>query len=403
MLKNLIIIISLISNIALAETKFKSPEILARTNVTESYNLPKSTYLSNVSPVINNRGEVTFKVIATGDEAVQALWVKAHQDENGKILYLAPSDRVITDPSINDEGKIAFSLFDETHSDGLFILDSQNLTVANVLDSKLNELVFYTYPTINNKNEIYFRGTDRNNIRKIFNFNGELQTLLEEGVVNSNLQSSYLFKPAINQQGDFVLKLRLGNKGAWDESNPDVIAFYNNNEKVNSLKTLVFDRDFDKQSKFISFFNNVSLSNNNLIAFTALMDDGRKAIFIQDINDEIKRIALENEDSVLNIESFSIKINSLGHLLFRGKNKANKRCLFFYDGTIVKQIVAEGDEINSDLGLARILDNQYFPGFLGEVDLNDHDQIVFGAMIQSAKDNHEFGQAIYLINPQQIL
>jgi hypothetical protein len=51
--------------------------------------------------------------------------------------------------------------------------------------------------------------------------------------------------------------------------------------------------------------------------------------------------------------------------------------------------------------MAKILDNQYYPGFSGEVDLNDNDQIVFGVVILSSKDSVEWGQGIYLLNPKK--
>jgi hypothetical protein len=405
-MKNKIIKLTIFSLILINEASafnFEAPVLLARSNVSESFNLPPQTYLNNVAPVINNSGDVAFKVIASGEEGLQGIWVKAHNDSAGKILIDAPEDYVITDPSINDSGKITYSLFDEVSSLGVYTYDIFSFKNEHVIDAAKEEIKFFTYPSIINNNVIYFRGTDKFDDRAIYSKDNKLVTLFSEGTDVLDNSGSYIFKPSINQSGRMAFKLRLGKKGDWDESRSDVIALfdpnYSDEKNKTHIKFLATDKDYDQRSPYLSFLNSVSLSNAGHVAFAAVIEDHRIGAFLIMPTGETKRIALENEDDVLNIETFSIRVNALGHVLFRGKDKEGKRAIFFQNGDKLQKLIRESDEVNTDLGIGKILDNQYYPGFSGEVDLNDVDQIVFGAVIQNSKDNHEWGQGIFLINP----
>lgn len=384
--------------------KMIAPKILARSNVKDSYNLPPLSFIANAAPSINNNGEIAFKVIATGEEGLQGIWVKTNEDQNGKILFTAPEDLVVTDPVINNHQKVVFSLFDDMHSEGVFVLDANEVKVNQVIDPKKYKLDFYTYPAINDKNEIYFRGTNKLNDRSIYHFAKEMDSIIDEGDDVNGATPSYLFRPAINQKGQVAFKMRMGKKGAWDDSNPDQIALFTPSNDPNvspTITSIAVDFDADKTSSYKSFLNSVGISNEGHVSFVSLTDDGRLQLNLYYPDKIIKKIAIENEGDILNIEMFSSKVNKQGHILFRGKDKRGKRSLFFYNGFEVVKLISVGDDIDSDLGPAKILDNEYYPGISGEVDINDNDQIVFCALIQSAKDNREWGQGIYLIDSKK--
>ena len=105
--------------------KFNPPNILARAHFSESYNLPPDSYLFNLEPVLNNNGDIAFKVILTGDDEGEVIWSKNHSEEKGDIIYSAPDDLYLTSPTINDSGIISFALFDENQTEGLMTLNSQ--------------------------------------------------------------------------------------------------------------------------------------------------------------------------------------------------------------------------------------------------------------------------------------
>lgn len=390
-MKFIALLLLTLSNICLANLPdYDPPTILARANIHDGHNMPAMSFINNSSPVISDRGDVTFKVASIAGTALQGLWVKTIEDANGKILYKTPEDRFVTDPSINDKGRIAFNLYEEGVTDGLFVLDSKTLTVEHVLPAENLHLQYFTYPFITNNEEIFFRGTDDNNIRSFFIFNDKLKTIYSEG---SN--TSYLFRPSVNDEGSVAFKSRLGARGQWDENSPDQIILLRDN-----IKTIIAeDKDSNPKSVFLGFGNSVSLSASGFIAFTGIVENNQRGIFLFD-KGEIKNIAMEGKNNISEIENFAVKVNDEGLVLFRAKDVAGKRSLFLADTTEVKKIISEGEELESDLGKSKILDNQYYPGFGGEIDMNIHGDIVFNCSLVRASDDRELGQAIYQISPK---
>ena len=207
--------------------EYNPPELLARANVSDGYNLPEMSFLSNTSPVINSRGDVSFKLLSFGGEMNQGLWVKLASEPAGKIVYIAPDMRFVTEPSLNDAGKVAFNLYDDGVTDGVFVLDTATNVVSHVLNpedhDKNNDIAFYTYPQLLTNGKIYFRGTNQENVRSFYQFDGKLKTVIAEGVTTFGQKSSYLFKPYMNDSGAMTFKRRIGEAGDWGEEKADEI------------------------------------------------------------------------------------------------------------------------------------------------------------------------------------
>ncbi len=383
---------------------YNPPELLARSDIQDGYNLPAMTFLNNPTPVINNNGEVLFKVMSVEGTNNQGIWLKSLDDQNGKIVYIAPEERFITDPSINDSGKIVFNLYDEGVTDGIFEMDSKSLEVDQILKPTNLPIQHYTYPQILNNDHIIFRATNDLNDRAIYDLSGQkLKKLLSEGNEILKHKISYLFRPSANEKGNLVLKVRFGDRGQWNEENPDAIILVSPSldPKIPGpiFKILAADKDLDPQSNYQAFGNSVSLSHFGNIAFSATQSDSKKSIlFFKD--NQIKVYASEGADDIGEIELFAPKVNDLGQVLFRAKDASGARAIFLADGDSVKKILREGDVVNTDQGLAKVLDNPNFPGFGGEVDLNDKGDILVLTILIGAFDNKELGSAIYKISPK---
>lgn len=381
---------------------YNAPTILARANIRDGYNIPAMSFLNNTNPVINNRGDVTFKIMAVEGQNDQAIWVKTFEDDNGKIMYVAPDQRFITDPSINDHGKIGFNLHDEGVTDGLFVLDSKTLDVEQVLSPDEQPIQFYTYPQINNNGHIFFRATDDANDRSFYEFNGTgLNKLLAEGIDSLGMKASYLFRPSVNEEGLIAFKSRLGNIGEWDENNPDQILVLNPNfdPKIPASKliTIAKDRDSDAKSPYLRFGNTVSIATNGSVAFMGFLENGVKTIVVSHQN-TLVHIATEGQNDISEIEMFNPKINVHGQVVFRAKDLSGKRGIYLADASEVKRLVGEGDEIETDLGQGRILYNPNYPGFGGDVDMNDQGEIVFYCLLID-ENERELGSAVYKMTP----
>jgi hypothetical protein len=377
---------------------YSKPELLARANIGDGYNLPPMSFLSNTSPVINNYGDVTFKLMAFDGDNNQGLWLKPGTEQNGKIIYTAPDMRFLTEPAINENGKIVFNLYDEGITDGIFTIDGYSNKVEQVITPENDDIAYYTYPQILTNGKIYFRGTNQDNVRTFYQFDGSLKKIIAEGTTAFGQRSSYLFKPSMNENGALSFKRRLGEIGDWDESNGDEILLLKPNGNNFDSIVIAKDRDSDPKSKFTGFTNTTSLSKNGMVAFMAFLEDNSKALILYKDGD-LKNIAREKADDISEIEYFAPKVNDQGLVLFRAKNTEGKRGIYLADSGRITRIIAEGDEVQTDLGTAKILSNPNYPGFGGEVDMNDHGEIVFYCLIVGAKDNKEWGSAIYKISP----
>jgi hypothetical protein len=383
---------------------YNPPEILARANVVDGFNIPPMSFLNNASPVINNRGDVAFKIVTVAGVNEQALWIKTLEDTAGKIMYTAPDQRYITEPSLNDEGLIAFSLFDEGVTDGLFVYDSKTFESGQVLNPDSLPIQDYTYPQIQNNENIFFRSTNEANERSYYYFDGDKTVkIISEDEEQSGIKSSFLFRPDANSTGQLAFKARLGKKGKWDESSPDSILLYKpenlDTKTPSTILTIAKDQDADANSKFIKFGNSVSLSTNGTIAFIGVYANNKKTIVLSKDN-ILTEFAVEDQKEIGEIEMFTPKVNESGLVIFRAKNKEGKRGIYLADGKEVRRIIGEGDALETDLGAGAVLSNPNFPGFGGEVDINDNNEIVFHCLVVS-DDNRELGSAIYKITPKK--
>lgn len=403
MMRNLIFLVLLLcSGMAQALLPdYEAPELLARANIRDGFNLPPMSFLSNTSPVINNQGDVVFKLMAFDGENNQGLWLKLKEDQNGKIVFTAPDSRFITDPSINAQRKIVFNLYDEGITDGLFLLDGLSLKVDQVLKPEDKNISYYTYSQVLNDGKIYFRGTNEANERTFYSFDGSLKKIITEGVESYGEQSAYLFRPFLNQKGEMVFKRRLGLTGEWDEERGDEILLLKPNAQ-NTYDSVVIarDRDADPSSYYLSLSNSVTMSKNGLVAFTATMEDSHRALVLYK-EGILRHLAIEKADELTEIELFTPKVNDQGLVAFRARDLEGKRGLFVASTEGIKKLIGEGDEVMTDLGMAKILSNPNYPGFSGEIDMNDNGEIVFSCLLVSAQDNKEWGTAILKLSPKK--
>ena len=368
-------ILTLVQPAMAALPEYLAPVLLARANVSEGYNLPKLSFLGSASPVINNRGDVSFKLMGFDGNADQGLWVKRGSEENGRIVYTAPDMRFVTDPTLNNQGQIAFNLFDEGFTDGIFTLDVETGKVQQAVEADEN-IAYYNYTQVLSDGKIYFRGTNHENSRTFYQYDDSLKTSITEGSTAFGQKSSYLFKPYMNDSGALTFKRRLGEEGQWDEGNGDEIILLKPAGSSYEAVVIAKDKDSDSDSQFRGFLNSSSLSNNGMVTFIGVLEDNTKVIMLYK-DGVLKNLAAEKSDDILEIEYFSPKVNDLGQVVFRAKNGEGKRGVYLADVDGVKRIIGEGDTVITDLGLGKILSNPNYPGLGGDVDMNDHGDIVF--------------------------
>ncbi len=368
---------------------YKAPEIMARANGPDSYNLPTMSFLNSTSPNINNKGDVSFKLMAVEGENTQALWV------NGKIVFRTPEGKVMTEPAMNDNGQVAVSVFDEASSEGIFIYDKNSDSISNVLPGQGTDLIAHGYLQVLNSGEIFFRGTHTGRDHGFYRFEKILHQIFSEGSETLGFKASYLFGPMVNSRRQMASKIRVGNKMDWSDAFPDQILLLNAD---GTHRIVARDQKSDPQSLYTGFTNSVSLSENGLVAFIGVLKGGAKTLVI-DGNGVQTSYATEGQDGISVIELFAPQVNSQGVAVFRAINSKGLRGIYLADGQQVRRVIGEGDQIPTDRGLGCILANPTFPGFGGNVRINERNEIVFYTILHSAVGNQEWGSGIYKISP----
>lgn len=378
---------------------YGQPELLARANGPSTYHLPPMTFLSNATPVINAQGDVAFKVVAIEGETTQGLWYKSAADNEGRIVFRAPLEKVVSDPALNDRGEMVFSVFEDHTSEGLFLYESVSSQTRKILENDNTELVAHVYPTLLNSGEVLFRGTHLSDDHSYFHLKDGLQKVLSEGEQTETFKASYLFAPAVNNQGQIAFKIRLGNKGDWTPNFPDAIVLRNQDGRYSVLAR---DQKTDPSSPFIAFDNSVALSEQGHVAFVATLASGKKTLVLQE-GPRQRFLATEGEDDISELELFSPKVNSQGLVLFRAKNAKGERGLYLSDGSEKKRLLGENEELPTDLGPGRVWADAVYAAFSGGVNLNDRNELTFHTLVISAETGEEWGSAIYKLSPQRPL
>ena len=109
--------------------------------------------VNSTSPSINDAGEVAFTVVSGGmgqdsDHSEQAaIWLKTRNEIDGRIVYYAPKEKMVSDPKMLDRGDVLFSQFDEVTSDGIFSFNSQKKVTENIFPAKNMSAVNYPQAT----------------------------------------------------------------------------------------------------------------------------------------------------------------------------------------------------------------------------------------------------------------
>ena len=382
-------------------------ELLARTNGSSTYNMPAYSSISNASPSINDAGDVTFEMISGGydqntDHREQsAIWLKRSKEIDGRTVYFSPKEKLIGDPEMTEDGDVLFTLFDEGSSDGIFIYENLVQQVRNIFSDKNIKALNNAQSAV--KNEFIFRSTDEGNNRMFL----ELRSGRLTPVMDEEKGYSYLFGPSVNKNSQWLFKARLGEKFNYSENAADHIVlltpqFTAFGEKAYLKTVLAQDSDADVLSPYKSFDNSPSLSNAGYAVFGVNLKDRTRAI-VAVKNGKHFIVAQEKMNGISQIEMFSPKINDNGFVVFRAKDDKGLRGVFlanpFAEQPELKKLIGEGDPIMTDQGMMAILKRDQFPGFAGNVDINNNNEIVFATVVVTANQGYIFGSAIYKLHP----
>ncbi|MFN3454053.1 MAG: hypothetical protein ACK41T_03775 [Pseudobdellovibrio sp.] len=385
-------------------------ELLARANGPNTYNLPTNSYIFNSSPSINPRGDVTFKVsyvLLAEDNSKDAVWAKTHDEPNGKIVYVNPTDKFISDPKITPS-EILFNISDEFSTNGIFSYNLKLKTTSSLFSPNVEQNLINTSDAqVTSDGILHFKGQKDNREKTYYSLSGKnLIPIISEGstLFAGEKPISYLFSLHSNSSETLIFKTRQGDFGDLSESAPDKIIALNTIPYRGVFKIIAEDQDSNINSSFLSLGNSASISSNGkCIVFSArVLNDKKQPLdtIMLYKNNEYTVIANNTFREISEIESFSPKVNSSCNVAFRAKDHNGRRSIFLFKDHKLQRIIGENDQITTDLGEAYILEKAGYPGLSGNIDMNDANEIVFSALISSDNTHtRSLGTGVFKLHP----
>ncbi|MCG8407322.1 MAG: hypothetical protein MI923_19155 [Phycisphaerales bacterium] len=374
---------------------YNAHQLQARSNFNGAFNLPNSAFFSNLTASIDDRRQVAFKlsVLPAPNSNSQGLWFGGNG--SGQIEHIGPSGASFSDMRHNENGLIVFQQSFSSEN-GLWIYNSNTDTAARETTMPLGATSWES-PIINDQNQIGYRVD--------FGFNGQTfysydpagpSTALhaaEVGVLPGS-PYSFLFTPSFNNARQIAGKVRLGGPGQIGDDQPDEIRLFNSD----GTSTLIAeDIDSDPLSPYDRFDNSVAPTDDGRVAFIATLVGGGRGVYLSDGTTTVE-IVNENTSAVVdNIEFFGPAVNDNGLVAFRAFDDLGLRAIWVGDGATLTRVVREHDIVRTDLGNARIDQNDSSPVFGGSVTVNICGDLVFNAALTPPDNNQiEWGSGVFV-------
>jgi hypothetical protein len=376
----LMVALVVVSTIAVAEVPtYSTFELQARSNITDGFNLPANSSFNSKSPALGDDGTIAFTLVSIGGGNA-GLFIGS--GGIGAIVYTAPTDRTLEDPSLNANGEAAFDQAD-IFSDGIYVYDP----VSGNTDEVIPAVTFATATRadITDDGGIGYRAGQFAGAQS-----WRLWDATETTIVSEGGGIAFLFVPSTNDLRHMAGKVRLGTTSG---SSPDEIRLY---DEPGSFVVLVEDDDSDPTSPYVGFDNGVDLAPDDLVAFIADLVGGDRGVFLTDGTTTIT-IATEASPDVSDISFFRPVVNGNGLVAFRGTDAAGLDAIFVGDGTTLRRVVGEHDLVPTDLGTARIDQNDNSVVFGGNVGINARGDIAFNAALTPEDNNQiEWGSGMFI-------
>ena len=373
--------------------QYAAPQLQARANFSGAFNLPNSAFFTNSSPEINDLGRVVFRVGVIGGTNSQGVWYGG--DGQGSILYFSPNveDSRVGDPTISNSNEIVTDQSNASPSGVIRIAPDSGSATVLINPGFPFGVEAFSSVQVNDLGQIGFRGRVGflGNIWVSWSAGQQVAHAAEVGV-DPTSPYSFLFTPGFNDARQIAGKVRLA-PGLGNER-PDQIRIFSSD---GSSVLIAEDRDSNPASPYTAFDNSVALTSDGRVAFIANLFGGGRGVFLSDGANTVT-IATTNDPAVSNIESFRPAANDHGLVVFRAFNGAGKRAVFAGDGSSLVQVVTQDDIVQTDLGPAKISENNPSdPAFGGSPGVNNNGDVVFGAaLIPPGNPAVEYGSGIFV-------
>lgn len=374
-----------------------TPKLIAATG-TNGFKLPPVSFLTNISPVINNQGDIAFNVVASGSQdIVSAIFYKSVLEAEVQFQTLLPEGIFASDLSLTDNAIISMGTHDGGSTRGLYQFDvpKKELSIFKEASSQTYALSSFGYAENGNYayRHIDDKGTRANQRRLVIGSQNLWNIFESELIVDNDDKVSYLFSHELKEDY-LIFKLRYGIKGDFAENRPDKLWLYS--FKKHAMQIIAADADATGgSSKLKSISNQYSVSSKGQYAFWATNSNSEFVLYSRgELGSEA---VLKTGGFVSAVDAFSPGINNKGDILIRGKNKEGINSLFFYSGVNKRWDLVASEKLKIYHGEKTYeLTNSRGITFIGKPNLNDAADIVFNALVKELGSG-EIVEAIILL------
>ncbi|MEN1704351.1 MAG: GC-type dockerin domain-anchored protein [Planctomycetota bacterium] len=356
-------------------TEVDGYEVLARGVFNgPGFMLPPFSQVTNVTPRINNNGDVTFAYFDANIDKV--VWV------NGQSVS-APFFST-SDPSLNDAGTVVWrvsTLDPDPLNWGVWTHELSTGVTQRFTTNPLGASGWGT-PTINQAGVIATRAEFALNDAIGF-YDG---TTFVPVAVDDSLPFTFL-NSTIGWNESQEMSCRGNRAGAAN----GVFLF----SSEGSVVPAVLEGDVSPSGDTVTgFLNGTDINDSGRIAVNAFTSGGDEILGVDASfsgGTTVTVYADEDDGIVSDIAFFNPRINNDGWIVFRGFNAAGEQAVFVGDGVDLLEIAAVGTQVDTDAGTATIT------GFSGGVDINDVGQALVNAAL-ATPGGASLGRAIIRVD-----
>ncbi len=377
-----------------APPEYDEFELQARASFGTAYNLPSGAFFTNSTSAINDNAEVGFKLVTIPDADVQGVWFGSNGV--GEIVYTSAEGAFFSDVDLNNPGVLVFEQYFSAQ-DGIYSYDTAT-EMGGLLTTQPLGASGWGSVQMNEAGEVGYRANFLGDHAWVSYDGSDVAYHAVEVSIDPDSPYSFLFTPSFNDLRQIAGKVRLGPPGEFGEERPDQIRIFSSD---GTSMLIAEDQDSNPASQFVSFDNSVSLTNTGWVAFHAELADGNRGVFFANHSFVIE-IAVEGDGQISALEFFGPSANESGDVAFRAFDSSGLRAVWVGDGEGLTHVIGEHDLIMTDLGEARVDQNDSSPVFGGGVRINELGDVVFHASLTPPDNNQvEWGSGVFIAYAQQ--
>lgn len=383
-------------------------QLQARTNLvgnaSGAYNVAPGNLLAGSLQVpITLDRQVAFRLQITPEgEGRSAVWWG--REGQGRRIYVLPEigvDARTSDPGLNSAGDIAFAVAGASSAahNGIYLMNASDPSQVRIIREPLGVSDWQSL-WLNEAGQLGGRALITGSRAYVLlspkDKGFEAVFLAKENSLDGESPYSFLYSPTLNDRGQMA---GVGDLKSADREYYQELRVFN----PDGTSTLIAQsRGLEPASPVFRFASvQPALNNKGWLAFQGYVRDsgGRNlaTIWLWD-GAGLKVIAQSGQGDIKEVEAFPPDLNDSGLVVFRAIDSANLRAVWVSDGQTIERVVSEHDVVASDLGPARVDQEQASsPVFAGGPLINARGDITLAAGLAPPENNQEeWGTAVFI-------